>query len=122
MVIAHNLSALMKTQVLEKSWSSKRMKAIRFSIIKLPGRVLKRSRALILRLTKNHPSLDLFDRSAQKDSNADADTSRIILRSEPLKLACIGLFCILRDKTPPKNGYWQTSDGQVCPGKGVFAA
>ncbi len=60
MVIAHNLNAIMKTQVLGKSWSSKRMKAIRFSIIKLPGRVLKRSRGLILRLTKNHPSLDLL--------------------------------------------------------------
>jgi hypothetical protein len=60
MVIAHNLNAIMKTQVLEKSWNSKRMKAIRFSIIKLPGRVVERSRGLILRLTKNHPSLDLL--------------------------------------------------------------
>ena len=60
MVIAHNLNAIMKTQVLDKSWSSKRMKAIRFSIIKLPGRVVERSRGLILRLTKNHPSLDLL--------------------------------------------------------------
>jgi hypothetical protein len=60
MVIAHNVNAIMKTQVLEKCWVNKRMKAIRFSIIKLPGRVLKRSRGLILRLTKNHPSLNLL--------------------------------------------------------------
>lgn len=59
-VLAHNLNALMKTPVLEKFWSSKRMKSIRFSIIKLPGRVVERSRALILRLTKNHPSMDLL--------------------------------------------------------------
>jgi len=36
------------------------MKAIRFSIIQLPGRVVERSRDLILRLTKNHPSLGLL--------------------------------------------------------------
>ena len=60
MVIANNLNVIMKTRVLEKSWSSKRMKAIRFSIIQLPGRVVERSRDLILRLTKNHPSLGLL--------------------------------------------------------------
>jgi hypothetical protein len=60
MVIAHNLNAIMKRQVLDKSWSNKRMKAIRFSIITLPGRIVKRSRGLILRLTKNHPSLGLL--------------------------------------------------------------
>jgi len=38
MVIAHNLNAIMKKQVLDKIWSSKRMKAIQFSIINLPGR------------------------------------------------------------------------------------
>ena len=60
MVIAHNLNAIMKKQVLDKTWGSKRMKAIRFSIINLPDRVVERSRGLILRLTKNHPSLNLL--------------------------------------------------------------
>ncbi len=60
MVIAHNLNAIMKKQVLDKTWGSKRMKAIRFSIINLPDRVVERSRSLILRLTKNHPSLNLL--------------------------------------------------------------
>jgi hypothetical protein len=59
-VLTHNLNAIMKRQVLGESWSSKRMKAMRFSIIKLPGRVVERSRSLILRLTKNHPSLGML--------------------------------------------------------------
>ena len=60
MILAHNLNAIMKRMALGESWSRKRMKAIRFSFIKLPGRVVERSRGLIIRLTKNHPSLDLL--------------------------------------------------------------
>jgi hypothetical protein len=60
MVLAHNLNAIMKRQALGETWISKRMKAIRFSFIKLPGRVVERSRSLIIRLTKNHPSLDVL--------------------------------------------------------------
>jgi hypothetical protein len=36
------------------------MKAVRFSLINLPGRVIRRSRSYIIRLTKNHPSLGLL--------------------------------------------------------------
>lgn len=60
MILAFNLNAIMKRLVLGKSWASKRMKAVRFSLIKLPGRVVERSRSLIIRLTKNHPSLELL--------------------------------------------------------------
>jgi hypothetical protein len=60
MVIAHNLNAILKRFSLGETWSSKRMKAVRFSIIKLPGRVFERSRSLIVRLTQNHPSYGLL--------------------------------------------------------------
>jgi hypothetical protein len=60
MILALNLDAIMKRLVLGKSWETKRMKAIRFSLINLPGRVIKRSRKLILRLTKGHPSFELL--------------------------------------------------------------
>jgi len=60
MILALNLNAIMKRFVLEESWEPKRMKAIRFSLINLPGRVIKRSRNLIVRLTKGHPSFDLL--------------------------------------------------------------
>ena len=60
MILALNLNAMMKKLVLGKAWEPKRMKAIRFWLINLPGRVVKRSRSLIIRLTGNHPSLELL--------------------------------------------------------------
>ena len=60
MILAFNLNAMMKRLALGKSWVSKRMKAVRFSFINLAGRVIRRSRSYIIRLTKNHPSLDLL--------------------------------------------------------------
>ena len=59
MVLAHNLNALMKRLVLGPAWVAKRMKALRFALIHLPGRVLRRSRRLIVRLPRGHPGLDL---------------------------------------------------------------
>ena len=60
MILAFNLNAMMKRLVLGESWQPRRMKAVRFCLINLPGRVLKRCRRLIIRLTKNHPSLELL--------------------------------------------------------------
>ena len=56
MILALNLNSAMKRLVLGKSWVSKRLKAIRFSLINLPGRVLYHARSLIVRLTGGHPS------------------------------------------------------------------
>ena len=56
MMLALNLNAAMKGLVLWGSWVSKRMKAVRFALINLPGRVMERSRRLIVRLGKEHPS------------------------------------------------------------------
>ena len=50
MILALNLNAIMKGLVLGGSWISKRMKAIRFGLINLPGRVMERSRRLMIRL------------------------------------------------------------------------
>ena len=58
MILALNLNQAMKRLVLGKKWVSKRLKAIRFSLINLPGRVIERSRGLIVRLSKNHPGFD----------------------------------------------------------------
>jgi hypothetical protein len=66
MILAFNVNALMKRLVLGDSWQPKRMKAVRFSLINLPGRVVKRSRRLIIRLTKNHPSLELLVEARKK--------------------------------------------------------
>ena len=58
MILALNLNQAMKRLVLGGSWVKKRLKAIRFSLINLPGRVVERSRRLVIRLGKNHPGFD----------------------------------------------------------------
>jgi hypothetical protein len=60
MVLAHNLNAIMCSLVLGDGWAGKRLKAIRYHLINLPGRVLGRARRLILRLPQAHPSLPIL--------------------------------------------------------------
>ena len=60
MILAFNLNSAMKHLVLGENWVNKRMKAIRFSLINLPGRIIKRSRELIVRLTSGHISNELL--------------------------------------------------------------
>src|SRR3954464_10897023 len=47
-ILAHNLNAAMKQLVLGKEWAAKRMKALRFHLIALPGRVVSHARKLII--------------------------------------------------------------------------
>jgi hypothetical protein len=51
MILALNLNAVMKRLVLGKEWLTKRMKAVRFHLIALPGRVIRHARRLILRVS-----------------------------------------------------------------------
>ncbi len=60
MALAHNLNTAMKNLVLRDSWVAKRMKAIRFHLINLPGRIVDHARGLSIRLTGDHPSLDIL--------------------------------------------------------------
>jgi hypothetical protein len=60
MILALNLNAAMKSLALNESWASKRIKAIRFHLINLPGRILERSRQLLIRLSADHPSFELL--------------------------------------------------------------
>jgi hypothetical protein len=66
MICAFNLNAAMKSLVLEASWITKRMKAIRFSLINLPGRIIERSRELIIRIAQGHPSLTVLLAARQR--------------------------------------------------------
>jgi len=56
MILAFNLNSAMKRLVLGANWLNKRLKAIRFCLINLAGRVINRSRELIVRLLYAHPS------------------------------------------------------------------
>ncbi len=49
-ILAFNLNAAMKRLALGESWAAKRMKALRFHLIGLPGRVVAHARKLIIRL------------------------------------------------------------------------
>lgn len=66
MILAFNLNAIMKRQVLGKSWARKRMKAIRFHLINLAGRVIGHSRRLIIRLSHGHSSTRLLIEARKK--------------------------------------------------------
>jgi hypothetical protein len=62
MILALNLNEMMKILALDPNWRPKRMKAIRYWLINVPGRVIKHSRQLRLRLPENHPSNELICR------------------------------------------------------------
>ena len=59
-ILAHNLNAAMKQLVLGKDWMARRMKALRFHPIALPGRVVSHARKLIVRLGGGAGALKMF--------------------------------------------------------------
>jgi hypothetical protein len=56
MILAMNPNSAMKRLVPGATWVGKRLKAIRFWLIKLPSRVLKHARMLRVRLVGGHAS------------------------------------------------------------------
>jgi hypothetical protein len=54
MILTFNLNVVMKRLALGEGWATKRMKAIRFHLIQLPGWVQERARQLELRLSCCH--------------------------------------------------------------------
>lgn len=60
MILAFNLNAAMKTLVLGGNWINSRLKAIRFWLINVPGRVLEGARTLVVRLVGGHPSNEIL--------------------------------------------------------------
>ena len=72
MILAHNLNTAMKRLVLGKDWVTKRMKALRFHLIGLPGRVVSHARRLIIRL----------------DAGAEALATMVTARQTIRALAC----------------------------------
>lgn len=60
LVLAFNLNSLLKRLALPESWEPKRLKAIRFGLINVAGRVISRSRQLYVRLNGSHPAYQLL--------------------------------------------------------------
>ena len=59
-VLAFNLNSALKQLAFGGQWVSKRLKAVRFGFICLPGRVARHARRLTIRLARGHPSLELL--------------------------------------------------------------
>jgi Transposase DDE domain group 1 len=56
-VLAANLHAALRRLVLPGSLTPKRMKALRFALIAVPGRIVARGRQLFVHLARGHPAL-----------------------------------------------------------------
>jgi hypothetical protein len=59
-ILAMNIASAMKRVVLGGVWAKRRMKAIRFLLISVLGRVVEKARQLYLILSRDHPALDLI--------------------------------------------------------------
>jgi len=59
-VLAYNLNSLLKRLVMPEGWASKRLKAVRFGLIHLAGRVVTHARQLIIRISRGHPAYGLL--------------------------------------------------------------
>jgi hypothetical protein len=65
-VLAFNLNVAMQRLVLGEGWLGKRLKAMRFGLISLPGRVVKHARGLYLRLNGGDPGQELLLRARRR--------------------------------------------------------
>jgi hypothetical protein len=61
-ILAMKLASAMKRLVVGGDWAKWRMKAIRFGLISVPGRIVVKARQLCLRLSGDHPALELVAR------------------------------------------------------------
>ena len=58
--LAFNLNSAVKQLAMGGEWLNKRLKAVRFGVVNLPGRMVRHGRRLIIRLTGDHPSYGLL--------------------------------------------------------------
>jgi hypothetical protein len=58
--LAMNLNTLLKQHVLQGEWEDRRMKALRYGLIRIAGRVIEHARRLIIRVSGKHPAYPLL--------------------------------------------------------------
>ena len=114
-VLAFNLSSAMKRLVLGGQWVSRRLKAVRFALIALPGRVMRHAKRLIIRLSRDHPSYELLLRARQNILALKVCAGRIRTNVPALGYNIQSLFRILPQHTValrcakslglPQNGF-----------------
>jgi hypothetical protein len=63
MVLAMNLNTLFKREALGEGWVNRRLKALRFALIGIPGKVVIRARGVIVRVSARHPAWEVLLRA-----------------------------------------------------------
>ena len=58
--LAFNLNSAVKQLGMGSEWLNKRLKAIRFGLVNLPGRLVRHGRRMIIRMVSDHPSYGLL--------------------------------------------------------------
>ena len=65
-VLTYNVLAVMKRQSLPSSWWGTRLKALRFHLLNVAGRVIVHSRRVYLKIVREHPSISIYQEARQK--------------------------------------------------------
>jgi len=64
--LTYNLLSVMKRKTLPSSWWSVRLKALRYHLLCIAGRVMAHGRRLFLKIAKDHPSFHLYKEAREK--------------------------------------------------------
>jgi hypothetical protein len=65
-VLVYNVLAVMKRQSLPLAWWSMRLKALRFQLLNVAGRIITHGRKIYLKIANGHPSLPIYQEARQK--------------------------------------------------------
>jgi hypothetical protein len=65
-VLAYNVLAVMKRQSLPCSWWATRLKALRFHLLHVAGRLIVHGRRIYLKIAKGHPNFPLYQEARKK--------------------------------------------------------
>jgi hypothetical protein len=65
-IMTYNVLSVMKRKALPPSWWPLRLKALRFHLLCIAGRVIEHGRRLFLKIAKQHPSFFLYQEAREK--------------------------------------------------------
>ncbi len=64
--LAYNVLSVMKRKALPQAWWPTRLKALRFHLLHIAGRVVEHGRRLFLKIAQHHPSFPLYKEARKK--------------------------------------------------------
>jgi len=66
MILSLNLTVAMKRLVLGTSWSKKRLKALRFGLINIAGRIVERARQISILVNADRAILEMLQKARER--------------------------------------------------------